>query len=59
GRTMDEAFELTNADEPHRHEMWNVVSYAELARSLRLNYEADRQPALVPLLGQLFAGERK
>lgn len=59
GRTMDEAFELTASDPPHRHASWDVVSYADLARSLRLNYETDRQPALEPLLGQLFASERQ
>jgi hypothetical protein len=59
GRTMDEAFELKDGEKPHRHELWDVVSYADLARMLRGSFEADRQPALEPLLGQLFASERQ
>ena len=59
GRTMDEAFKLTVSDEPHRHELWRVLSYADLARSLRTRYDAVNVDALEPILGQLFASERQ
>lgn len=56
GRTMDEAFPLYEwMVPPHRHEEWQAISYAELAAGLRAHYEHTKDPALVPLLGQLFA----
>lgn len=57
GRTMDEAFELGPGKGRHRHDAWSVVAYGDLAARLRDSYDAQPEPALQPLLGQLFASE--
>lgn len=59
GRQMDQIFELDASDVPHRHFAWRVVSYEELASSLRSAYRSEAPIVpLKPLLGQLFASER-
>ena len=56
GRLIDQIFEPDANN--IRNSTWTVVSYADFASRLRSSFQENRNPGLVPILGQLFAGWR-